>query len=127
MKIDDQSYLRKEIATKKKVELYFIAFLCVTAIAVEPLSFWRFLMPSAETLPTWFQRSGAVTSIFAVIAQFRIANFLESIRGGTFAESWWLYHLFQKQQYVLSWVIAAVAVWGAFVWGYGDILIKFLL
>lgn len=113
------------ITTKLKVELYFIAFLCASAIAVELLSFCSALRPSSESVASWFQRSGAITSIFSVFAQYRIGNFLESIRGGTFAESWWLYNLFKTPQYLMSWVIAAIAIWGAFVWGYGDLLIKF--
>jgi hypothetical protein len=111
-------------STKLKAELYFIAFLCVSAVSVELLSLCSALRPSSQSVETWFQRSGAITSIFSVFAQYRIGNFLESIRGGMFAESWWLYNLFKAQQYVMSWVIAAITIWGAFVWGYGDLLIK---
>ncbi|MFC5521421.1 hypothetical protein [Polaromonas jejuensis] len=112
------------ITTKLKAELYLIAFLCVSAVAVELLSLCSALRPSSESVASWFQRSGAITSIFAVFAQYRIGNFLESIQGGTFAESWSLYHLFKTHQYVLSWVIVAITIWGAFVWGYGDLLVR---
>ena len=112
------------ITTKLKVELYFIAFLCVSAISVEFLSLCPTLRPSSESVASWFQRSGAITSIFSAFAQYRIGNFLESIRGNTFAESWWLYDLFKTQQYLMSWVIAAITIWGAFIWGYGDLLVK---
>ena len=112
------------ITTKLKAELYFIASLCVLAVAVELFSLCPVLRPSSESVASWFQRSGAITTVFAVFAQYRIGNFLESIRGGTFAESWWLYDLFKTQQYLMSWVIAAITIWGAFVWGYGDLLVK---
>jgi hypothetical protein len=112
------------VNTKLRAELCFIVFLCVSAIAVEFLCFCPSLRPDSESLPSWFQRSGAITSIFAAFAQYRISGFLESIRGGTFAESWSLYRLFQSHHYVLSWVIAVITIWGAFVWGYGDLLIK---
>lgn len=112
------------ITTKLKAELYFIAFLCVSAVSVELLSLCPALRPNSESAASWFQRSGAITSIFSAFAQYRIGNFLESIRGGTFAESWSLYNLFKTQQYVMSWVIAAITIWGAFVWGYGDLLLK---
>jgi len=114
------------ITTKLKVELYFIAFLCVSAVSVELLSLCSALRPSSESVAHWFQRSGAVTSIFSAFAQYRVGNFLESIRGGTFAESWCLYDLFKTKQYVMSWVIAAITLWGAFVWGYGDLLVEFI-
>jgi hypothetical protein len=112
--------------TKLRIELCLIVFLCISAIAVELLSFCSSLRPSSETLASWFQRSGAITSVFASFAQYRIGSFLESIRGGTFAESWSLYHLFKAHHYVLSWVIAIIAIWGALVWGYGDLLIKYV-
>ncbi|MFZ6871186.1 hypothetical protein ACO0LF_03865 [Undibacterium sp. Di27W] len=112
------------IVSKQRIELFFIAVLCVFAIMAGPLSFSSSLRPSAERLEFWFQRSGAITSIFAAFAQFRLGNFLDSIRGGTFAESWWLYRMFVNHHYALSWVAAVVTIWGAFVWGYGDLFIK---
>jgi hypothetical protein len=114
------------VTTKLRAELYLIVFLCVSAIAVEFLSFCPLLRPGSESLPSWFQRSGAITSVFSAFAQYRISGFLEDIRGGTFAESWSLYDLFKTHHYVLSWVIAVITIWGAFVWGYGDLLIKYV-
>lgn len=113
-------------AKKCKIELSFIAILCVSAVLVEVLSFSTSLRPNCETLALWFQRSGAITSIFSAFAQYRIGNFGESIRGGMFNESWWLYRLFNTHHYVMSWIIAAITVWGSFVWGYGDLLIKYI-
>ncbi|CAB3802928.1 hypothetical protein LMG28688_05667 [Paraburkholderia caffeinitolerans] len=113
------------VATKLKAELCLIVFLCVSAIVVGPLSLCSVLRPGSESLASWFQRSGAITSIFAVFAQYRISGFLVSIRGGTFAESWSLYHLFETHHHVLSWVIAVITIWGALVWGYGDLFLKY--
>jgi len=76
-----------EITRKKYVELCIIIILCAFAITVEVLSLFSVLRPSSESVSSWFQRSGAITLIFAIFAQFRISNFLESIRGSTFAES----------------------------------------
>ena len=90
------------VTTKLRAELYLIVFLCVSAIAVEFLAFCPLLRSSSESLPSWFQRSGAITSVFSAFAQYRISGFLEAIRGGTFAESWSLYHLFKTHHYVLS-------------------------
>ncbi|MGZ9712002.1 hypothetical protein ACXX82_14475 [Glaciimonas sp. GNP009] len=116
-----------EIATKLKAELYFITILCIAAISVEILAVYSVLKPSSESVALWFQRSGAITSIFCAFAQFRINNFLESIRGGAFAESWWLYNIFNKQQYSISWAVTFLAIWGAFVWGYGDLFAKYFV
>jgi hypothetical protein len=114
------------ITTKLKAEFCFISFVCISAVLVELLSFCPALRPSSESAASWFQRSGAITTIFSIFAQYRIGNFLESIRGGTFAESWWLYDLFKTRQYMMSWVIAAITLWGAFVWGYGDLFLKLI-
>jgi hypothetical protein len=82
------------------------------------------LRPKCDLPELWFQRSGAITSIFSIFAQFRINNFLEKIRGGTFSESWNLYYKFIKSQTVISWVVTVIGLLGAFIWGYGDLLFK---
>jgi hypothetical protein len=116
--------MKIEITTKLKIELCFIAFLCLSAIFVEILAFFSIMKPAYESPELWFQRSGAITSIFAVFTQLRVNNFLESIRGGTFGESWNLFKMFSKHQFIASWIVTLIAIWGAFVWGYGDLFIK---
>jgi glucan phosphoethanolaminetransferase (alkaline phosphatase superfamily) len=116
--------LSNEVETYKKLDLYFIVTLCVVAILVEILAAASVLKPESESPASWFQRSGAITSVFCAFAQLRSNNFLESIRGGTFAESWTLYHLFNKWQNAINWGVTFVAIWGAFIWGYGDLLFK---
>jgi len=106
------------------VELYFIVFLCAAAIAVGPLSLCSVLRPHSESVAIWFQRSGAITAIFAAFAQYRLGAFFEAIRGSTFAESWSLYHMFKGHHQAVSWALAVIAIWGAFVWGYGDLLVN---
>ena len=112
------------VETRLKLELLFILSLCLVAVLVEVLAAASVLKPGSETLASWFQRSGAVTSVFCVFAQLRINNFLESIRGGTFSESWALFRLFNKQHSTVSWIVTLVAIWGAFVWGYGDLMLQ---
>jgi len=85
------------------------------------------LRPASEALPVWFQRSGAITSIFAVLAQFRISAFYERIRGGHFAESWQLFYIFVGRYRLVSRTIAVITVAGAVIWGYGDLLLKVVL
>jgi hypothetical protein len=111
---------------KLKAELAFIVFLIISAIGAGLAAYAGWLRPNSDLPEVWFQRSGAVTSIFSVFAQFRINNFLERIRGGTFAESWSLHTKFIRPQTVISWLVTIVGLLGAFVWGYGDILFKAL-
>lgn len=105
------------------IELCFIILLCIAAIATPVAALFIPLRPASEPLPIWFQRSGAVTSVFAVVAQFRISAFYEAIKGGTFAESWQLFHFFIRRHRLVSRTAAAVTVIGAIIWGYGDLLI----
>ncbi len=114
------------VDTRLRLELLFILLLCLVAVMVEVLAVASVLKPESESLGLWFQRSGAITSIFCVFAQFRINNFLESIRGGTFSESWALFRLFNKQQSAVSWLVTLTAIWGALVWGYGDLMLQHL-
>jgi hypothetical protein len=113
--------------TARKLDLCFISALCIVAIAAPALSLCAPLRPASESLPVWFQRSGAITSIFAVLAQFRISTFYERIRGGTFAESWKLFHIFIGHYRLVSRTIAAITVAGAVIWGYGDLLLNIVL
>lgn len=116
--------MASEVTTRLRVELYFIVFLCIAAILVQVLAASSVLKPESEPVALWFQRSGAITSIFCIFAQLRINNFLESIRGGTFAESWALFRMFNKQHNAISWIVTLFAIWGALVWGYGDLFLK---
>jgi len=109
---------------KLKAELLFIVVLIISAIGIGLAAYGGWLRPKGDLPELWFQRSGAITSIFCIFAQFRINNFLERIRGGTFSESWHSYNKFIKSQTVISWVVTVVGLWGAFVWGYGDLLFK---
>lgn len=109
---------------KLKADLLFIGFLMICAIGVPLAAYCGLLRPNSDLPELWFQRSGAISSVFSVFAQFRINNFLEKIRGGTFAESWSLHTKFIKHQTVISWMVTVVGLLGTFVWGYGDLLFK---
>ena len=114
------------VEKRLKAELCFILLLCVVAVVAEVMAYFSALKPEGELTALWFQRSGAITAIFSAFAQFRINSFLESIRGGTFAESWALYRQFIRRQVVISWIVTILALWGAIVWGYGDLIFKAL-
>jgi hypothetical protein len=118
--------MENERTSKLYADLWLIVFLVVVAVSVEILAFFPITRPNSESAASWFQRTGAITSIFAGFAQFRLSNFSASVRGTTFAESWRFHYFFKTHQYVLSWVIALVTVWGAIVWGYGDLFVKFI-
>jgi hypothetical protein len=111
---------------KLKIELLFIVSLMVCAIGAGLVAYTGWLKPERDSPEIWFQRSGAITAIFSAFAQFRINNFLERIRGGTFAESWVYYNKFINHQAMISWIATAVGIIGAVVWGYGDLIFRMI-
>jgi hypothetical protein len=111
---------------KLRIELGFIVSLIIFAIGAGIFAYSGWLKPQNDSPGIWFQRSGSITAIFSAFAQFRINNFLERIRGGTFKESWHLYFKFISRQVTISWVVTVIGVIGAVVWGYGDIIFKMI-
>lgn len=110
------------IERRLRTELVLIVLLGILAILVCLLAAFGVWKPVTESRAVWFQRSGAIASVFCVVAQLRINGFIEKIRGGSYAESWNLFNLFEKHQSGVSLLITMIAVLGAVVWGYGDLL-----
>lgn len=106
--------------------MLLIVLLALTALLVCVLAAWGVWKPTEESAAVWFQRSGAIATVFCVIAQLRINDFLERIRGGTFAESWKLFYLFEKHRSAVSLFVTLVAVLGALIWGYGDLIFMYV-
>jgi hypothetical protein len=107
-----------------KLELSFIYCMCSVAIVVPIFAFYSYLKPATESIASWFQRSGAITSIFAIFCQLRINNFLEKVRGTAFAESWTMFNLFKRPLSIINYVVIIIAIFGSLVWGYGDLFLK---
>lgn len=107
---------------------FFYAFaLCVLAIAPCSISFISSLKPPSEKIDLWFQRSGAAMTAFSVFSQVKVNNILEMIRGGTFAESWKMYHKYIVLQRLASGISVILIISGTVIWGYGDLLLRYFL
>ncbi len=112
---------------KLKIELFIISALCISAVLVIYVGCSAFLMPATENTAIWFQRSGSITTAIAVFAQLKTSGFLEKIRGSTFAESWVYYNKYSIWQSVLNFISVVIVISGTIIWGYGDLLFKYLL
>jgi hypothetical protein len=110
--------------SKLKAELCLIVFLLVIALFAPFGAYCGWIKPANIANGEWFSRSGSITSIFSILAQYRANSFLEKIRGGTFAESWEDWFKFIKKQEFFSFFATLIAIAGALIWGYGDLLIK---
>jgi hypothetical protein len=108
-----------------RCEICWAFVLCLCAVIPPLVSLpgsFRLQAVQADTPGQWFERSGAVMTVFAVFAQFKAGSIATMIAGGTFAESWEAYHKYKRYQAavaVLSLVLVGI---GTVVWGYGDLL-----
>jgi hypothetical protein len=94
--------------------------LCLCALLPPLLSL--LIRPQAEPPGQWFERSGAVMTVFAVLAQFKAVNIATMIEGGMFEESREAYRKYKGYQAFASGLSLVLVVIGTVVWGYGDLL-----
>jgi hypothetical protein len=96
--------------------------LCLCAVLPPLISLTGIFRPQGEPLGQWFERSGAVMTVFAVFAQIGAGGIAAMIAGGTFAESWQAYHKYKRLQAIAAGLTLVLVVVGTVVWGYGDLL-----
>jgi hypothetical protein len=99
-----------------------VMILCLCAVIPPLFSLTGIFRPEEEALGQWFQRSGAVMTAFAVLAQFKAAGIATMIAGGTFAETWEAYHKYNRFQALTAWLSLVLVVIGTLIWAYGDLL-----
>ncbi len=118
LKREHDAKIRKTL-TKAKV---FCALACVSCLI--PLI--PHIKPLCEAQALWFQRSGSMMTVFAIIAQTNASTLPDMIRGGVFAESYAFYHKYKNVVGVVTVLSALLVVTGTLVWGYGDIPFNWL-
>jgi hypothetical protein len=97
--------------------------LCLCALLPPLFSLTGFFRPEDEPLGLWFQRSGIVMTVLAVLAHFKAAGIATTmIAGGTFAETWEAFHKYHRFQTLAAWLSLILIVTGTVIWAYGDLL-----
>jgi hypothetical protein len=97
--------------------------LCLCALLPPLFSLTGFFRPEDEPLGLWFQRSGIVMTVLAVLAHFKAAGIATTmIAGGTFAETWEAFHKYNRFQTLAAWLSLILIVIGTVIWAYGDLL-----
>jgi hypothetical protein len=100
-----------------------VAILCLCAVVPPLFSLTGIFAPEDEALGLWFQRSGIVMTVFAVLAQLKAGRIATTmIAGGTFAETWEAYHKYNRLQALAAWLSLTLVVVGTLIWAYGDLL-----
>jgi hypothetical protein len=96
--------------------------LCIAACVPPMLALLWSIRPSAETAASWFQRSGALTTILAVLAQVKAGAAPApplAVSSDAHRWAWW--------QGVALWLSLILVVVGTVIWGYGDLLMVWIM
>jgi len=121
--------LNRQTAFRKQAWLDYsaVAALLLIAIAVPALSFIESARPSGESLGVWFQRSGAITTVFSMFAAATIKILVDRLHvPGTWGDDDGLAVLenFNVRLAVANKMSFGLIVIGTVVWGYGDVIIN---
>jgi hypothetical protein len=83
-------------------------------------------MPNSQTIPGWFQRSGSLTTIGAVIISIYATRMRDRLEGKFMGDVYGL-EVFKrlKVPFTIATTSAFIlSVVGTIVWGYGDLLVS---
>ncbi|MDI4654241.1 MULTISPECIES: hypothetical protein [Pseudoalteromonas] len=100
----------------------FIIFAVISTIAPF-LSLFEFLRPASETFATWFQRSGSIMVVVALLSEMHAYQMFDVFKpdgfvNTTYAETEKKYSPQVKLCNIVAFILIAI---GTLIWGYGDI------
>ncbi|VVQ01464.1 hypothetical protein PS938_02520 [Pseudomonas fluorescens] len=116
----------RRMASKYLYACYALLFIGVIAVLTSPLDF----KPSFETPEVWFQRSGALMTVFALLAALLKDMGTQTLhKPGYFGDALKLEVLAELEQRFewVFWFAFLFTVLGTLVWGYGDTYYKFVI
>ena len=112
---------------KIKQRLVICIGLFLLAVAIPLVSLFTELRPSSESLGIWFQRSGSIIVLLAVMIEFnlfKIGSELSS-NGRVDNELHILIDKFSSLKVWFSFFSSVLVIIGTVIWGYGDLFIKY--
>jgi hypothetical protein len=118
--MSDQGHYLLQLKKESKIFYVFIAIAIVCPILSLVIP-WR---PEGQSLAIWFQRSGAMVIVFALIAEARAINVYNIINPSGFVG---VGHEEATEEFgkskpaVFNSISFLVIVAGTFIWGYGDL------
>ncbi|WP_110812368.1 MULTISPECIES: hypothetical protein [unclassified Pseudomonas] len=124
--------VNRQAAFRKQAWLDYcgVTALLLIALAVPALSFLEAARPSGESLGVWFQRSGAITTVFSMFAAATNKVLVDRLHvPGTWGDDDGLAVLegFKVRLAVANKLSFGLIVIGTVVWGYGDVIINRLI
>lgn len=103
----------------KNEKKWFFIFITLSVIA-PALAF--FFSPDSEPAETWFQRSGSIMILCAVVAEYNLIR-IKTVLSPDYSPITRMMDLtdnFSKLSNRYSKIAGSVAIIGTFIWGYGD-------
>ena len=114
----------KDDANKIKWQLIHCILLLLLAIAFPVAAYYSILIPDKEPANMWFQRSGSLSVLFAVWVEYKLYKINEDANppGLVSGQSSSLNKKHKGIYTKIQYIAVIFAVFGAFIWGYGDIV-----
>lgn len=88
------------------------------------LAFFGFGIPDSEKVDIWFQRSGAITVLFAAWMEYILAKSNEHINlsGIVVSQQILLSDKYKKPYRIAQYIGIVMLIIGTIIWGYGDLI-----
>jgi hypothetical protein len=105
---------------------FIVSVILIFAALLFPvLAYVGLYKPDSETVSLWFQRSGSITVILSLIAEYVISRLHGIIRPAGFSsdETEAIRKKLERPLLTLRYVGGAMAVLGTIIWSYGDLLV----
>ncbi len=113
-------------SNKMKRNIWFSLIVITISLLIPILAWNSVLKPESEFVNIWFQRSGSLMTIFALIADVLIVNIHQLLYPSGYVDV--DFDEFKKKYYpvyiVLTVIAVALTISGTLVWGYGDLIVN---
>jgi len=108
-----------------KERRFFILFV-VISIVTPVLSVFDAFRPASETFATWFQRSGSIMVVFALISEMRAYQMFDIFKPAGYVDITYTEteKKYSSQVTMCNIIAFTLIVVGTLIWGYGDIPFK---
>jgi hypothetical protein len=98
--------------------------LIVLGVLAPVAAYFSFLRPEGEAADIWFQRSGAISVLFGVWAEYNLSKVNEHVNlsGIVISSQTELSQRYKLRYRIAQYLGVVLAISGTVIWGYGDLL-----
>ena len=111
---------KEEFDKYKAAKWKFLGYVFLS-IACGLLALTGFLKPLTEELGIWFQRSGSLVVLFAVLGEYYASKMASTLRPAGYVGITTMEKELTKTVNIFHFIALFLAITGTFIWGYGDL------